>query len=116
MKKIVTIICLLFILLNFTSCAELISTDYEDVEVLVIDKYHRGIWLQPIRINNRTTYITHPETWSITVEYEGEEYTISGHDTYDKYKNKIGQTTTGTLEIKTYDDETVKYDIIGLEE
>ena len=115
MKKLISIICLILILLNFTSCAELISTDYEDVEVLVVDKYHRGVWLQPIRVNKTTTYITHPATWSIMVEYEGVEYTISGRDVYDKYEDKIGQTTTGTLEIKTYDDGTVKYDIVELE-
>ena len=115
MKKIVSIICLLLILLNFTSCAKCIATDYEDVEVLVVDKYHRGMWLQPVRVGKSTTYITHPATWSITVEYEGVEYTVSGHDVYDKYEDKIGQTATGTLEIKTYDNGNITYDIVGLE-
>ena len=42
-------------------------------------------------------------------------YTISGSATYDKYKNKIGQTTIGTLETRTYDDGTIKYGIVSLE-
>lgn len=43
------------------------------------------------------------------------EYTISGSDTYNKYKEKVGQIAIGALEIRTYDDGTVKYDITALE-
>lgn len=115
MKRIISIICLLFIFINLVGCAKCISTDYENVEVAIVDKYHRAMWLQPVRAGKTTTYITHPATWYITVEYDGVKYTVHGSETYNKYKDKIGQTATGTLEIKTYDNGNITYDIIELE-
>ena len=124
MKKTLYIIILsIFLLLSLlgiisclAGCAECISTEYENVEVKIVDKYHRPMWMQPIRSGKVTTFITHPAVWRITVEYEGVEYSINGNNTYNKYKDKIGETTVGTLEIKTYDNGTVKYDIISLGE
>lgn len=115
MRKIIAIICSIIIILSFASCAKLVSTDYEDVEVLIVGKYHRAMWVQPIYNGKTTTLITHPAVWHITVEYDGTEYTVSGSNTYNKYKDKIGQTVMGKLEINTYDDGTVNYDIIELE-
>ena len=73
------------------------------------------MYMTPVFNGKTTTMITHPAVYRITVEYNGVEYTISGSDTYNKYKEKVGKTTIGTLEIRTYDDGTVKYDIIALE-
>ena len=73
------------------------------------------MYITPVRAGKVTLMITHPAVYQITVEYNGVEYTISGSDTYNKYKDKVGQTTMETLEICTYDDGTVKYDIIELE-
>lgn len=112
-KFIAILLCVVFVF-SLAGCAECISTEYENVEVTVVGKYHRGAWLQPVIVCKLTTFITHPEEWRITVEYNGVEYTVNGHDTYDKYEDKIGQTTTGEFEIKTYDDGTVKYDIVSL--
>ena len=39
---------------------------------------------------------------------------IKNSDTYNKYKGKIGQTAIGTLEIRTYDDGSTKYNIKSL--
>ena len=106
------IVCLMF---SLAGCAKLINTEYENVEVNIVDKYHRGMYMTPIRTGKVTTMVTHPAVYRITVEYKGVEYTISGSDTYNKYKGKVGQTATGTLEIRTYDDGTVRYDITELE-
>ena len=106
------IVCLMF---SLAGCAKLINTEYENVEVNIVDEYHRGMYVTPIRAGKVTTMVTHPAVYRITVEYNGVEYTISGSDTYNKYKEKVGKTTIGTLEIRTYDDGTVKYDIIALE-
>lgn len=115
-KNIMFIFLLLALLVfNLVGCAKCISTEYENVEVTIVDKYHRAMWMQPIRSGKATTFITHPAVWHITVEYNGVEYTVSGSDTYDRYKDNIGQTTNGQLEIRTYDDGTVKYDIVSLE-
>lgn len=98
-----------------TGCAKCISTEYENVEVNIVDEYHRGMYVTPIRAGKVTTMVTHPAVYRITVEYNGVEYTISGSDTYNKYKDMVGQTTTGTLEIRTYDNGSVRYDITSLE-
>jgi hypothetical protein len=110
------LLLILGIISCLTGCAECISTEYKTVEVKIVNKYHRARWLQPHRVGKVTTFITHPAVWRITVEYEGVEYFIHGSNTYYKYKDKIGETTVGTLEIKTYNDGTVKYDIISLGE
>lgn len=115
--KIVILISLMLAILavSLAGCAKCISVEYEQVEVTVVDKFHRAMWMQPVLAGKVTTFITHPEVWDITVEYKGVEYTIGGSDTYEKYEDKIGQTAIGELEIKTYDDGTVKYDIVSLQ-
>lgn len=113
MKKI--LILSVFILLLLTGCASVISIEYENVEVVVVDTEHTAMWLQPVKCGDMTTFITHPARYKITVEYNGVKYTLDDEDTYKKYKNKIGQTVNGTMEVKTFDDGTVKYDIWSLE-
>lgn len=114
-NRILVFLLLVVFIFSLVGCAKCICTEHESVEVVIVDKYHRGMWMQPIRAGKVTTFITHPVVWRITVEYNGVEYTVSGSDTYDKYKDKIGQTTIGELEIKTYDNGTVEYDIVSLE-
>ncbi len=115
MKKIVGILLILSIIFITVGCAECISTEYETVEVKVTDAHHKGVWMQPMKVGKTTTYINHPAKYKITVEYDGKEYVIDDRDTYNKYKDKLGQTTNATLEIKTYDDDSVRYNIISLE-
>ena len=106
------IVCLMF---SLAGCVKLINTEYENVEVNIVDEYHRGWYMTPIRVGKVTTTVTHPAVYEIIVEYKGIKYTISGSDTYNKYKEKVGQTTIGTLKIRTYDDGSVKYNITALE-
>ena len=105
------VICLMILLVG---CAECIDTKYENVEVNIVNKHYRAMWMQPIRSGKVTTFITHPARYEIIIEYKGTEYTIDDSDTYDKYKDKVGKTVIGTLETRTYDDGTVKYDITQL--
>lgn len=114
-KKIVSILAILCLMFSLVGCAKCISTEYENVEVNIVDEYHRGMYITPISTGKVTTMITHPAVYRITVEYGGIEYTISGSDTYNRYKDKVGEVVVGTLEIRTYDDGTVKYDITSLE-
>ena len=102
-------------MLIFTGCAKCISTEYENVKVTVVDKYHRGTYVTVISNGKSIIPVTHPAVWHITVEYNGVEHTISGKDTYNKYKDKIGQVAIGQVEIRTYDDGTVRYDVVSLE-
>jgi hypothetical protein len=114
MKKILSIMMIICLVSSLVGCAKLVNTEYENVEVCVVDICHRGMWLQPVRAGKVTTFITHPDEYEVTVEYNGVSYTIDDEDTYNRYKGKIGQTAIGTLEIRTYDDGTVKYDITEL--
>lgn len=114
-KNILMILLVAAMMFSLVGCTECISTEYENVEVNIIDEFYYPMWMQPVRFGKTTTFITHTATYRITVEYNGVEYTFSDSDTYDRYANKVGQTTTGTLEIRSYDDGTIKYDIISLE-
>lgn len=107
----------MIMILSLVGCAKLVSTEYENVEVKITDVYYKQSY-------TTTTYNpalkmpmvqSYPAVYRVTIEYNGVEYTISGSDTYNKYKEKVGQTAIGTLEIRTYDDGTVKYDITELE-
>lgn len=114
-NRIFAILLLVVLIFSLVGCAKCISTEYKNVEVTIVDKYHKAAWVQPIFNGKTTTLITHPAVWRITVEYNDVEYTISGSDAYNKYKDKIGQIAIGELEIKTYDDGTVEYDVVSLE-
>ena len=113
MKKI-SLVMIMCLIISLTGCAKVINTEYKNVEVHIVDKYYRGMWMQPVRSGKITTFVTHPAVYNITVEYNNAEYTINDSNIYDRYKDKIGHTTVGTLETRTYDDGTVKYNIIGL--
>lgn len=115
MKKILTLIAVICLTLSMTGCAKCISTEYESVEVKIVDEYHRGAYSIPVRVGKGTHIRRHPAVYRITVEYNGIEYTINGSDTYNKYKDKIGQTAIGTLKIRKYDNGIVKYDIQSLQ-
>lgn len=102
---------------TLTGCTKCISTEYENVEVKIVDEYHRDTYT--VVEYNATLKMSMtrviPGTYEITIEYNQDYYTLYSSDTYHKYKDKVGQTTIGTLEIKTYDDGSVRYDITSLE-
>ena len=114
-NKIFALLLLIALITCLVGCAECISTECETVEVVIVDEYHRSAYTQFIFSGKTMIPITHAARYEIIVEYNGVKHTISGKDTYDKYKNMVGDTAIGTLEIKTYDDGTVKYDIVSLE-
>lgn len=115
MKKFLSITAIACLMFLFVGCAKCVSTEYENVEVTIVDEYHRGTYVTPMRIGKVTTMQTHPAVYRITVEYNSIEYTISGSATYNKYKDKVGQSVIGTLEIRTFDDGSVRYNITELQ-
>lgn len=121
MKKIIIIALILILVLLpvitvMAGCAKLVSTEYETVQVEIVDQYHRGSYMTPCRVGKVTTFITHPAVYRITVAYNGVEYSISGHDTWEQYRYMVGMTVPATIETRVYDDGTVKYDIVALGE
>ena len=114
-KRIITSILIIILSLNLAGCGRCISTEYENVDVTIVDEYYRGAWMQPIRNGKFTSFIRHPAQYRITVNYDGVDYIINDYSTYSKYKDKVGQTATGKLETKTYEDGVMYYDIVSLE-
>lgn len=114
-KKFMTIMAIVCLAFSLAGCKKLVRTEYEKVEVNIVDEYHRGMYVTPVFNGKTTGMVTHPAVYRITVEYNGIKYTISGSNTYNKYKSKVGQAATGILRIRTYDEGTVKYDITELE-
>lgn len=114
MKKILSIAAMLFLVIQLFGCAKCINTEYENVEVTVVDEYQRGMSVTPILSGKTVIMHTRPAVYRITVEYKGVEYSINGKDTYEIYKDMVGKTVNATLEIKYYDNESVRYDVIEL--
>lgn len=115
-KKILGLFLIIVMMFSLIGCAKLLSTTYEEVEVTITDEYYRSSYVTPVMASGKvTTFISHPAIYRIIVEYNDVEYTISDRDTYKKYKDKIGQTTIGTLSIRIYDDGNIKYNITELE-
>ena len=113
-NRILILLLLAALVFSLIGCAECIDIEHKDVEVTVVDEHYSAAWMQPFYNGKTMMFLSHPADYHITVDYNGIEYTINDHDTYDKYKDKIGQTAIGKLEIRTYNDGTVKYDIVSL--
>ena len=118
MKKVLAVLLSMLILtLSLVGCAKCIDTETSTVQVKITDEYHRAAYVT-MHYNPATKTMlpqSHPAVHRITVEYDGVEYDIFGSDTYNKYSDKIGEYTNGTLQTKKYDNGSVRYDIIELE-
>lgn len=114
LKKI-NIFVLMMLLFSLTGCAKCISTETSIVQVKVVDKYYRVEHRTPVYNGKTIMWVNSPAVYSITVEYEDNQYTVSGGATYNKYSNRIGEYVNGTLQIRKYDNGSVKCKIVGLE-
>lgn len=114
MRKIIKLFLPILILFLLAGCSKLISTKYMDVEVKIIDCYHRDAYTTFVCRGKSTIPIRHSEVNTVTVDYDDNQYIIEGEEVYYKYKNKIGETVTGVLEIKNYEDGIKRFDIISL--
>ena len=116
-KQILASLLLIVFLYVLAGCAKCISSEYENVEVTIVEEYHRPSYttVEYNVIFKQPMVKTVQAIYRISVEYDGVEYTFNGSDIYNRYKDKVGQSATGKLEIRTYDDGTVRYDIVSLE-
>ena len=114
-KNKVLAILLSFSILLFSGCAKVINTEQKQVEVTVVDSYYHGSYMTPVRAGKVTTFIHHPATYKIYVDYNGVQYALCKSDVYYLYKDKIGQKAIGTLEVKYYDNGNIKQNIIALQ-
>lgn len=114
-RKISIILALVLAMIFVSGCAKCVDTQYSTVEVKIVDEYYKEEYLMPMYDGKKMNWMYLPAVYEITVEYNNANYVISGRDTYDKYSDKIGKCTTGTLETKSYDDGTVEYRITKLD-
>lgn len=103
MKKIMITILISIMVMNLMACAKCINTETKEVEVTISDSYHRGSYITFVKSGKVNVPITHSAVYHIQVTYDGATYTVSGSDTYNKYKDKIGERVKATLVTKTYD-------------
>lgn len=115
-RKIVVLIPLMLILACFlTGCAKIVKEEESTVQVEITDEYYRNSYVTPMYTGKSYIYVSHPETYYITVQYNGEEYSVSGEAVYEKYHDKIGETANAILKTTTWDNGNVVYDIVDLE-
>ena len=114
-KNKVLAILLSFSTLLFSGCAKVINTEQKQVEVTVVDSYYHSAYVTPVRAGKVTTFMHHPATYKIYVNYNDVQYALYGSEIYYFYKDKIGQKAIGTLEVKYYDNGNIKQNIIALQ-
>lgn len=117
-KMIISLVILIIAILGVTAaitCMPKLESEAEEiVRVTIVDEYHRGTYITPMRSGNSTIMITHPEENEITVRYNGNEYTIDDEKVYEKYCDKVGETATAIMRVKYYNNGKIKYDIVSL--
>lgn len=114
-RKLLLFLLMVTMLFSINGCAKCVSTLQMNVRVTVVDEYYKGSYVTPIIAGKVTTMVVHPAVYKITVKYDDNEYAFTDSNTYNEYKDKVGQTVNATLEIKTYDDGSVRYDITSLD-
>lgn len=115
MKKPIAILLVVVMVISLCcGCAKPVSTEYETVEVTIVDEYRTGGYSVPMRVGKVTMMHWVPASYRIVVEYAGEKYTLTGYDTWKKYKGIVGEVVSATLEIRTYDDGDIRCKIMGI--
>lgn len=108
MKKIISILLITFMLLYLVSCAELISTETQEVEATVTDVDYEGAWSQPVWTGEMLMLIPYPAQYKVTFTYENVTLTVDDKDLYDFYKDNVGATVKCDLIIEYYDDGSIE--------
>ena len=114
-KLVVLFMVAMLCMCILTACKKCISKDYETETVKIVDEYHRGHYVTPVRCGKSFTMVSHPAVYRITVEYEGNKYSINDEETYMKYSTKIDSETKAIFYVKTYDDGSKKYYLDSIE-
>lgn len=115
MKKIIsTGLVIIMICLCFVGCAKCIETETSIEQVEIVDTYHRGFYQELVYTGKAYTFRPHPAVYQVIVSYNDVRYKVNGKETYDKYKNQMGEIVNAIVEKKSYDDGTVKCSVIAL--
>lgn len=95
---------------------KIVNEEQKQVSVEIVDKYCKEAHTTMMYNVSTHTYIplTTPSKYYITCKYNDKEYDIKGEETYNKFKDKVGEKATGELKIVTYGDGTVRQEIISI--
>ena len=110
---IVMIVTLLFFL---AGCKKVTNTYELRADAIIEDTYHKNAWTQfhySASTKSMTT-IHHPERNEVSIRYNGEVYTLNNENTYEYCKDKIGQSVPCILEVKEYNDGSLKQEIVAV--
>lgn len=114
-KRLVVLLLICGVICTLCGCVnECLSVEYETVDVKIVDEYYRGPWTQMVMSGKVLVPVHHAAVYRISVQYDGKWYDVGGMDIYNQYKDRIGETVTATMEIRTFTDDTVKRNIISL--
>lgn len=114
LKKSIKVLVIICLIISLSGCTKCINTSYKNVKVKIADEYYRKAYYFPVFTGKVMIMVRRPAAYRITIEYNGTKYTISDHDVYEKYKDKIGENAIGVLEIREYDNGTTKYNIVEI--
>lgn len=87
-------------------CKKVINEHSETVVAIVVDKYHRGTWVQPIVVGKVVSTIVHPAVWKTTFRYQDYEVKVSDSEVYGQYE--VGDTAECELITYYYDDGSIE--------
>ena len=104
------------LLFSLGGCKKVKDTYELRVNAVVEDTYHKKAWaqFQYHASTKRTTTIRHPERNEVSIRYNGEVFTLDNKNTYEYCKDKIGQSIPCILEVKEYNDGSLKQEIVAV--
>ena len=112
MKHII-LVCSILVLFLFGGC-EVMDTYTREVEVVITHTEYKSGYVTPVRIGKVNTVMSHPSHHYVHVMYNDTQFVIDDMETYDIYKDSVGKTVTGILEITQYKNGKIKRDIQSL--
>ena len=118
MKKILILLIAIIFTISLTACGPAVTlTEYDDVEVELIELYYKPPIVIPVRAGKVTIMSTRPAIYRVTVKFSEKEYNVYGSKNYKLCKNKEKYTKLkAVLETKHYEDGTVSISIKELKE
>lgn len=118
MKKILILLIVIIFTISLTACGPTVTlTEYDDVEVELIELYYKPPIVTPVRAGKVTVMTTQPAIYRVTVKFSEKEYKVYGSKNYNLCKNKEKYTKLkAVLETKHYEDGTTSTSIKELKE
>ena len=98
------LILLLVLVLSLSSCKTVVEYQYQEVDALITDTYHRDGYLLPAG----KIMVWHPSVNEVTLQYGEITTTIDNFELYSICLNRIGDTAPCILVTEIYDDGSQK--------